>query len=91
MGTKYSKNPQIIDRQESSGECYLFDPITARFRRLNQVGGDIWMLLEDNQEVPQIADAMLKRYKGVEREKLCADIESLLERLAANQLVYKSS
>jgi hypothetical protein len=87
MTAGYRRNPRIIDRIENDGECYLFDPQTARFRRLNRVGTDIWNLLNETGDIDAIADRLLHRYKGVDRSRLCLDIKALLERMAAAELV----
>jgi hypothetical protein len=90
MTARYHKNQNVIDRVETNGDCYLFDPVSARFRRLNPIGTQIWAALDEHCEVGPVADAVLKRCRGAVREKVYADVEAFLERLAAAQVVLKS-
>lgn len=87
MGEKYFRNPRIIDRLEPNGEYYLFDPITARFRRLNNVGSDVWNLLEEHHEVHGVAELLLTRYRGADLEKVCTDVAQLMSKLVEADLV----
>jgi hypothetical protein len=82
MPSRYFKNPDIIDRLEADGEYYLFNPITARFKRLNRVASDVWTALDDKHEVAELADHLLTRYQGAGREKVIADVDKLLQSLA---------
>lgn len=87
--TKYIRNPRIIERYEDNGECFLFDPITARFRRLNQMGGEIWHFLGEADNVDDITQGIMKKYKGASYEKVCQDVETLLERLTNSNLAQQ--
>ena len=82
----YTRNPRIIERYEENGECFLFDPITARFRRLNQMGGEIWHFLGESDNVEDISKNILQRYTGVTFEKVCQDVETLLNTLVETDL-----
>jgi len=81
MSSRYFKNPDIIDRMEADGEYYLFNPITARFKRLNRVASDVWTAMDDKHEISELADYLLTRYRGAVRDKVVADVGKLLQSL----------
>ena len=83
----YRRNDQIIDRLEPDGQCLLFNPVTAKFSKLNRIASLAWELLGEVHDVDGLADAMFRRVKGVERTKLEADLNRLLDDLESRDLV----
>lgn len=89
MDGKYVRNARIIDRSESNGESFLFDPVTARFRKLNGVGTTIWGFLEEPRSIDELTRAVMTKYHGAEEAKIRDDLDALLTRLCAADLVER--
>jgi hypothetical protein len=85
--TVYRRNDQIIDRVEPDGQYFLFNPVTAKFSKLNRIAGVVWDLLGDARDLDGLTDAMLKRVKGVDRGKLQSDVRRLLDDMESRDLV----
>ncbi|GHI03934.1 hypothetical protein AQI88_08330 [Streptomyces cellostaticus] len=87
MTARYRRNDQIIDRVEPDGEYFLFNPITAKFNKLNRIAGLVWEVLGETHELDGLTDAVFKRVKGVDRSTLEADLRRLLDDMESRDLV----
>jgi hypothetical protein len=69
-----------------AGEMVILGLESGRYYMLDEVGADIWKLIQQPTTVSSVRDAILAEYE-VEREQCDKDILELLEKLAAAQLV----
>ena len=56
-----ARNPEICFA-ELDGEICLFEPNKAEYLNLNKTGSEIWNLLEEPTEVPQLIATLLSQY-----------------------------
>mgnify|MGYP006307215097 CR=1 FL=1 len=68
------------------GEVVLLDIEAGVYYGLNEVGAEVWDLIQEPQTVEEIVDALLDKYT-VERERCMADVIELLEELNHHGLV----
>jgi hypothetical protein len=69
-----------------AGEAVIMDPNTGMYYGLNEVGAQIWELIQESKTVGQIRDAIVAEYE-VEPEQCTDDILGLLQDLAAKELI----
>ncbi len=68
------------------GEVVLLNLKTGLYFGLDPVGTRAWQLIQDHGRLGPVRDAMLKEYE-VSAERLWADLQDLVSRLADNELV----
>ncbi len=68
------------------GEVVLLNLKTGIYFGLDPVGTRAWQLIQDHGRLGPVRDAMLKEYE-VSAERLWADLQDLVSRLADNELV----
>ena len=77
--------PDVL-AQTVAGESVLLDLRSQKYFGLNEVGTRVWDLLQQTSDVQSIRDRLLAEY-AVPEAQLDADLDDLLERLAAAGLV----
>lgn len=82
---KLAVSPEVMF-QEVGGEVVLLDLASESYFGLDEVGARIWALLNEQNELQAVYEAMLEEY-DVEPEKLEADLLELVERLLEAGLV----
>jgi hypothetical protein len=73
---------EIID-----ATAVLVDPDGRELFTLNPVGSLVWEALADHGELAALADHLLPKLSGVERDQLETDIAAFLDELRAAGLV----
>ena len=72
--------------QEVAGEIVILDLKSESYFGLNEVGARIWQLMQAHGELQQVYDVMLEEF-DVDAQQLQADIQGLVDELAAAGLV----
>lgn len=74
-------------------EDYLVVPIGTSLKefngiiRLNETGKDIWDALTEGKSEREIADLLVEKYDGVDREKALKSTRSVIEQLRAGGIL----
>ncbi len=76
---------QVLFR-ELDGESVLLDLRSQKYFGLDEVGTRIWQLLDELRDVEAVQAALLDEFE-VAPERLRRDLRSLLDQLAADQLI----
>ncbi len=77
--------PDVLFR-EVAGEAVLLNTATGKYYGLVEVGTRMWLLLAENHAVEPTVQALQQEY-NVDQAQLRADLLSLIDKLASNQLV----
>ena len=85
------KGPKIVASTEQissdlNGEAVLLNLKNGVYYGLNEVGAEVWSLLQQPKTIPQIRDALLEMY-DVEPRECEAALLALLQKLADAQLI----
>ena len=79
------KNPQVVWKN-LQGETVLLNPMTGKYFGLTKVGCSFWEKADGLRTLAQITDLLMEEYE-VERERLSADIDALVNTLASQELI----
>ena len=82
---QYWQKPEIAWRH-IDGEAVLIDPAEGIVFVLNEVGAQVWDLIDKPRFVDEIEREVISQY-DVEKECLRRDIQRFLEDLAARELI----
>ena len=82
---KVTISPEVLF-QEVSGEIVLLDLASESYFGLDEIGGRIWALLNEEKTVRQIVEVLLEEYE-VDRARLERDVNELLENLLEAGLI----
>ena len=77
--------PEVI-YQSVGDEIILLHLATEQYVGLNEVGARVWQLLQEEQELPKLFDALLGEY-DVDSDQLASDLSELLGRMLEEQLI----
>ena len=75
--------------QEVSGETVLLDLKTERYLGLNEVGTNIWKLLQQGKDLETIRKHLLKTY-DVDADTLASDLDQLISDMVSNKIITLS-
>ena len=81
-------NP-LVQARDLAGGAVLLDTMTGECFELNRVGAEVWRGIAVGQALPQVVDAVCLAY-GVARDRIEADVLSVLEDLARRGLVKET-
>jgi hypothetical protein len=84
-GASWRKNP-ILAWREIEGEIVIVSPNDSVLHELNETGSFVWKQLDGCRPAAEIAAGLAAEY-DVQVEVALRDIETLLEELAARQLL----
>ncbi len=82
---RLARRPGVLCRQ-LDGETILLDPVPGTYYALNEVGSRVWELAAERLTVGTILDRLEGEY-AVDRATLERDLEALVERLVAEDLL----
>jgi len=83
---RYGPDHSKVAAKVMDGEAILINLANGLYFSVGGVGGFIWSLVEQQQSPSQIADRVAEHF-GVDRQRALSDVESLLTRLAEEELV----
>jgi hypothetical protein len=78
--------PESVLFRDLDGEAVLLETGSGRYYGLNEVGTRMWSLLQIHGETGAVCRALLAEY-DVPEDRLLADLEKLVETLAARGLL----
>jgi Coenzyme PQQ synthesis protein D (PqqD) len=82
-------NTAEVAAKEVDGEAVLINLSNGMYYSMDLVGGFIWSLIENGNDLDTIADAVASRY-GIEKSVATADVETLAKQLVEERLVLPS-
>ncbi|MEX2586454.1 MAG: PqqD family protein [Actinomycetota bacterium] len=83
--TMYNTSEQVFIT-EFDGEAVLFHLVSGAYYGLDEVGTDVWRMLDERKPVEEIVRALLGRY-DVNESRLRSDVHRLLADLHQENLV----
>ena len=83
--TVVSRSPSVV-AAEADGEIMMMSIVHGRYWSLDAVGSDIWRRIEPPCTFDRLVDALAAEYDA-ERATIAADVQSLLERMRAEDVV----
>lgn len=78
--------PAHVFARDFDGELVIVDLECGDYFGLDEIGARAWQGLSAGQSLGQIADALVEEYDA-ERDRVLADLESLVRDLVARKLV----
>jgi hypothetical protein len=78
--------PPDVLLQEVQGESVLLNLTSGNYFGLNEVGTRMWKACTSSASLREAAEVLLGEY-DVERERLCRDIQNLIEQLVEHGLL----
>ncbi len=82
-------NTAEVAAKEVDGEAVLINLSNGMYYSMDLVGGYIWSLIENGNDLDTIADAVANRY-GIEKSVAAADVETLADKLVEERLALPS-
>jgi len=82
-------NTAEVAAKEVDGEAVLINLSNGMYYSMDLVGGFIWSLIENGNDLDTIADAVANRY-GIEASVAAADVEALANQLVEERLALPS-
>lgn len=84
----FEKPPDVIER-EMDGEVVLLDLNTGVYFSLNELGAELWGMLDGKRRVGEMVDWVVENYE-VERKVAENDVGELLEDLHQENLIKEA-
>ena len=81
----YARCPDVIER-EVDGEAVLLDLKTGIYYSLNEVGSEVWKLIDGKRSVREVAQWVVENYE-IDRLTAEKDVKELLEDLLKEKLI----
>jgi hypothetical protein len=85
MNRDFEISPEVLF-QEVGGETVLLDLDSEQYFGLDAVGTRIWTLLNEGADADAVVATLLEEFE-VERDRLAADVDELLDKLAEAGLI----
>ncbi|WP_035241282.1 lasso peptide biosynthesis PqqD family chaperone [Desulfobacter vibrioformis] len=85
LGTWVIRSEEVLD-SEVDGEIVMMSIAQGTYSGLDNIGSEIWRLIETPRRVSEICDAMMERY-DVERETCERDVLLFLNDLASDETI----
>ncbi len=76
----------VVWREVSDG-AVLVSPEAGKIRVLNEVGSQVWRLIDGRTSIATIEETLLRRYDSIPREQLSQDLQQFLRDLASRGLL----
>lgn len=83
----YTKNPDIVLREEDAGGALLFNPDSNRIKMLNETGVFIWHLFDSTRDLTQVIRECLSNFEGVPERELETQITQFVDELVTAKLL----
>jgi hypothetical protein len=83
---KFQRNKNIVYREEDDG-AFLFNPDTGNLKYMNQSGKEIFLMLNEQQDINQVINHALGLFTDVERHRIENDLEVFLKELEENDFL----
>ena len=77
-----------IEFQNFDGDSVLLDLNTGNYFGLNEIGTDIWLLLEKKFKIDEIKSRLIEIY-DIDSEQIELDVENFIEKMSENNLLVK--
>ncbi len=82
----YKKKKGIVFRRIMD-EMVLLDPKKGEVLILNEIGGDIWELIDGNLPLKEIVSRLSYSYEDVDLDTLKKDVEDFIAQLVEAELI----
>lgn len=89
MYGKYTKNPDVIIREEEEEGCLLFNPDTNQVQLLNETAAHIWCYADGIRDVSSIVDTVIQTFEGASKEEVEADVKAFIITMQSNGFLGK--
>jgi hypothetical protein len=86
LAAPYHPNTERIAAKVMDGEAVIIDLVSGTYYSLSDTGGRIWQLIEAGLTRDEMADHLARDY-DVARDRASTDLDLLLAKLAAEQLI----
>ncbi len=86
--TKYVKNPEVLCKDIDNEKVFL-NPKTGEYFGVNGVGADIWSMIDGNNDLTMIVDALMEIYQ-VDRPLLEADAAEFIAALLERKIIIEA-
>ncbi|MCK5055841.1 MAG: PqqD family peptide modification chaperone [Candidatus Aminicenantes bacterium] len=80
--SSYSRNPDVVLREEDIDGGLLFNPDTNQIKVLNHTGLFIWKLCDGTHDMAAIANAIRESYEDVPEDQVSDQVETYISGLA---------
>lgn len=68
-------------------ELVLMNLETGKFYGLDQIGSDIWRMIEENKSIDDVITILHKKYSAVTESSLREDVNQLISQLQSAQII----
>ena len=80
---RYTRNPDVVLREEDPDGALLFNPDTNQIRVLNTTGLFVWKLCDGSQDLPGFAAAMQESFDQVPEDQVTAQVTEYVDDMVA--------
>jgi len=79
IGSRYSRNPDVVLREEDEDGALLFNPDTDRIRVLNATGLYIWKLCDGSHDLTRLVLAMRGAFAEIPEDAVTGHVQAYLD------------
>ena len=80
---RYTRNPDVVLREEDPDGALLFNPDTNQIRVLNNTGLFVWKLCDGSQDLPGFVAAMQESFDQVPEDQVTAQVTEYVDEMVA--------
>jgi len=85
--TKYKQNPKVFTKK-INGEIIIYNPISGKLHRLNEMAEFIWINLSKKTSTEEILNKIIQEYE-VDYKKVNQDIADFIDDFYKQKLISK--
>lgn len=86
---RFTRNPDVVLREEDEDGALLFNADTAQVKVLNTTALAIWKLCDGQHGIPEIAQVLTADFDEAEPTAVARDVEGFLELLVGSGFVQE--
>ena len=80
---RYTRNPDVVLREEDPDGALLFNPDTNQIRVLNTTGLFVWKLCDGSQGLPGFVATMQESFDQVPEDQVTAQVAEYVDDMVA--------
>jgi len=84
---RYTRNPDVVLREEDRDGGLLFNPDTNQIRVLNLTGLFVWKACDGSQTLPEIVTALRESFDDVPEDEVADHVSEFIEDMMANGFI----
>jgi hypothetical protein len=84
---RYTRNPDVVLREEDMDGGLLFNPDTNQIKVLNMTGLFIWKLCDGSRDLPAIVDGIQESFDGVPEDQVASQVTEFIDEMTATGFI----